>query len=633
MDEQEFAALVDRYRVASERDPRGYLWRLIAWIALGYAFVAGMIMISLGLAVGAIVFAVWAHVAVVAFKLAAPVAGVAFVMLHSMHVPMPPSEGETLGPDDAPELFRMIDELRVRVDAPRLDRVCVANGMNAGVSTTPRIGLFGTRHELVIGLSLMQALTIGQFRAVLAHELAHLSRAHGRLGAFVYQARSMWVALQEYVEGRDDWSQALLRGFLRWYAPAFNARTFVLARAHEYEADGIAASVTSPAVFGQTLVRLQVAEAAYTERIVPAILRRAREEPLPVSGVYEHNDRELTHEFDAADRRRWLERALAIPTGTADTHPSLTDRLAALGVAATEDPPGPATVTESAAVLLGDAEPAVRRALERVWKRRILQTWEYLHREAVAGRSRHAALEEKARTASLDPDERCALLEFTLLDAPVAEARERFEALLLEQPGHAPTLYRVGRLRLMDEDESGIALITRAMDLDPEATEAGCQALADYLVAHRRAAEVGPLRLRVAKRRQDVEAEMTEWNRIRPTDTFEPHGLPDEPLKDLRGVLDAMGEIEQVYLVRRRVEAPRKRESLLFAIRPKRAVLKSSARERRERIEAWFREFPFGVPVQWLFLDRSNVAIEQAIAAVPGALLLDIRRVPPEGRG
>ena len=60
--------------------------------------------------------------------------------------------------------------------------------------------------------------------------------------------------------------------------------------------------------------------------------------------------------FVADDGTRWLGEALAERTGTTDTHPSLRDRLRALGVAA--DTP-PALAETAADRLLGDAYPAL----------------------------------------------------------------------------------------------------------------------------------------------------------------------------------------------------------------------------------------------------------------------------------
>ncbi|MBA3686937.1 MAG: M48 family metalloprotease, partial [Planctomycetes bacterium] len=87
------------------------------------------------------------------------------------------------------------------------------------------------------------------------HELGHLRGAHGRFGAWIYRQRCTWARLGQAVqaEGRRDW---VFGPFLRWFAPYFNAYTFVLARLHEYQADAAAARVASAQTAGSALCRI-----------------------------------------------------------------------------------------------------------------------------------------------------------------------------------------------------------------------------------------------------------------------------------------------------------------------------------------------------------------------------------------
>jgi Zn-dependent protease with chaperone function len=74
--------------------------------------------------------------------------------------------------------------------------------MNAGVQQVPRFGIFGSRNFLVLGLPLLQAVTPTELRAVVAHELAHLSRSHGRVNVWLYRIRATWGQLLESLEER-----------------------------------------------------------------------------------------------------------------------------------------------------------------------------------------------------------------------------------------------------------------------------------------------------------------------------------------------------------------------------------------------------------------------------------------------
>jgi Zn-dependent protease with chaperone function len=119
--------------------------------------------------------------------------------------------------------------------------------------------MFGfPRNYLCIGMPLLVALPHSHVRAVLAHEFAHLSHAHGKFGAWCYRIRMTWSQLLHALEAERHWTARLFRWFFHWYVPLFAAYTFVLMRRHELEADDLAAEIVGRAAMAQTLVDLEV---------------------------------------------------------------------------------------------------------------------------------------------------------------------------------------------------------------------------------------------------------------------------------------------------------------------------------------------------------------------------------------
>ena len=105
-----------------------------------------------------------------------PIGALAFVILRSLAVRIDPPEGIPVSRAEAPTFYDAIDEINRAVRGPSLHAVLLDADLNAGVVQVPRFGIFGGRSYLVIGLPLLQALTPTEFRAVLAHELAHPPR-------------------------------------------------------------------------------------------------------------------------------------------------------------------------------------------------------------------------------------------------------------------------------------------------------------------------------------------------------------------------------------------------------------------------------------------------------------------------
>jgi Zn-dependent protease with chaperone function len=93
-------------------------------------------------------------------------------------------------PESQPELFAFIQRLCTEIAAPLPRRVFLSPDVNAAVvSSTALVNLvIPAREDLVIGLGLVNALNLVEFKAVLAHEFGHFSQKGIRLGPYVYVA-------------------------------------------------------------------------------------------------------------------------------------------------------------------------------------------------------------------------------------------------------------------------------------------------------------------------------------------------------------------------------------------------------------------------------------------------------------
>jgi Zn-dependent protease with chaperone function len=229
---------------------------------------------------------------------------------------------------DAPGLFDEVEAIRRTLRAPRVHRVLLTDDYNAGVVQQPRLGVLGWyQNYLLVGYPLLAALTADEARAVLAHEFAHLSRAHSRFTAWICRTRQRWSQLVHALENGSQVSP--YRWFAAWYVPYFGAYSMVLARRHEFEADRLAATIVGPEAMADALVALRIRGRAVQADFWTPLSQRATETPEVPGDVFE----QLTECAVAAvpvDRAlAWLEEELRAPTQVGETHPSLSARMAA----------------------------------------------------------------------------------------------------------------------------------------------------------------------------------------------------------------------------------------------------------------------------------------------------------------
>src|SRR5204863_6486857 len=128
------------------------------------------------------------------------------LIVRALWVRLPRPDGLELQPADAPELFALVEEVRAELQARHLDVVLVEDNVNASVALVPRLGVFAPyRGYLVLGLPLLELLSPAELRAVLAHELVHLSRRHGRFDAWAYRVRGAGVRVHVAMGEGGGW--------------------------------------------------------------------------------------------------------------------------------------------------------------------------------------------------------------------------------------------------------------------------------------------------------------------------------------------------------------------------------------------------------------------------------------------
>jgi hypothetical protein len=150
-------------------------------------------------------------------------------------VRLPVPTGLKLTAREQPQLFEMLAQIGRAVRGPRLHAVLLTEEFNASVVSVPRLGLFGwPRHYLLIGFPLVHVLSPTQFRATIAHELAHLARAHGRFSNWIYRINSTWFRLRLLITGKRQWAFLLFNRFFRWYVGYFNSYSLKLLHSHEF---------------------------------------------------------------------------------------------------------------------------------------------------------------------------------------------------------------------------------------------------------------------------------------------------------------------------------------------------------------------------------------------------------------
>ncbi len=233
--------------------------------------------------------------------------------------------GSILDPGRYPKLFETLSGVARAIHQEMPSEVYLLPQAEAWVAHRGGFLGLGSRRVMGIGLPLLEALSVQQLRAVLAHELGHLHGGDTRLGPWIHRTRQAIArTLQEL-----DKHGSKLKILFALYGMMFLRITRSVSRQQELTADETAARAvgSGPLIEGLRLIRcLQPACEAYWINWVKPIVERGFRPPM-LEGCRRF--------LDSAPVAEAIVECLTskIPprrTHPYDTHPPLQERIAFL---------------------------------------------------------------------------------------------------------------------------------------------------------------------------------------------------------------------------------------------------------------------------------------------------------------
>jgi Zn-dependent protease with chaperone function len=559
MTREAFDQLVRRVETRFARRPAALRWRVVRFAVIGYAGLLAWLGIILLISAAFFATMYWAELQgkIVCGLLGSLILfGGGYAALRALLVRVPNPSGRAVTRSEVPELFAVLEELRAQLQSAPFHRVLIEPVCNAGVVQVPRLGVFGwPRNYLLLGLPLLDGLSPGEMRAVLAHEFTHLSREHGRLTHWLYRLRRSWEKIFEQLSSprpRGEFSlRPLVLKFVNWFWPRFNAQAFVLSRANEYEADAQSARLAGQENAASALMRLSILSHHLDDELWPAIFQLANEQAEPPDDVFQRLRDGIRAGPPAADAAQWLEEGLQMASSNSDTHPCLTERLRALEAlppkGAVQSPPP----SSAADALLGASADEIRADVQKLWSKDIAAHWRDRHARAGALRRRLSSIEQTAPAQEADAD-RLWDKAVALLDLEGGKAAMPvLQQVVALRPDHAPARFHLGRLLLEDKSAEGVAQLQRAMELDEQCVPQACALLHNHYQLLGETAQLRELDARMDRYDKALEASQAERREVSAKDRFMAHGLAEDELQKLREVLAGESEVTRADLARK----------------------------------------------------------------------------------
>lgn len=635
MRQQRLEALESWVERVARRNPRFYRAQLVALVLAAYIFLASvsaLMLVGLGLAVWLPIRAFSGGTLKVSLILLGFCGGVLWIIARALWVRLHEPEGRELRREDAPELHALVDRLRAQLRSPPIRRVLITGEVGASVTLTPRMGVFGWhRATLKLGLPLMEALSPEEFTAVLAHEFGHIGRGRGRMDQWLYRTFRTWERIAEHSSQGQDVGGKAMRAVHNAYWPVLAAYSSVFARSQEFLADQTSAEVVGAAPAARALARVVLVDRWLDEQYWKPLHARASEVPEPPADTVAARMRMVREPAPAAESIRWLREALARATPPLASHPSLRERLAALGVdlerLRLDEVPLSAHLApprSAAQQFLGARLPQFAAELGTEWAQLFGPLWKF---QAAADRKRRELLQRPiqmvdGRPSVADLLERVDALE-SLDDTAAMEPLLR--AALQLDPGCHAARGRLGALLLERDDPAGIELLERVAAESPVYASMALRALNDFHDRRGDHAQARAVRIRADQQGHELSKALKAWSKPRRKDAYAAEPLTQEQLRGLCEICASERDIAEVGLVRKQVPGHPSVVGRYLVIRVRRGFWRSMVRtketdaELEQRIRDRIADVLSPGPLLF-FADRSEHArVVKRVLRVPGA--------------
>lgn len=401
----------------------------------------------------------------------------------------------------------------------------------------------------------MQTLSPVEFKAVLAHEFAHLSNKDGSSGNWIYRIRRSWEQILEAVMSSGGGGSWALAPFLNWFWPRFNGHAFVLSRLHEYRADAAAASYAGAEALGTSLQRIEQYARHLEENTWSAIFESSNEIDSPPRNAFDQIKAACSAPLHSEVADDWVAHSFARPTDFSDTHPALKDRLKSIGALPPEITNQlkpvvlPPNTESSAMAFLGPKiERKMMDRLSEEWANSMVDPWK--ERFAEVQKIRQELGDE---SNVIDADGAWKWAEAMLNLKGAEDAMPWVEKTLIFDAEHIRAKYTKGCYLVEKNDSKGVAILKEVTEEEPML---GMEALAMLKMHYSNLGDTEKLN-EIDKQADefDKNMEMAQKERgvLKKTNTYMDHELNPEVIEAIKKKLSEFRYIKKVYIARKEV--------------------------------------------------------------------------------
>ena len=433
-----------------------------------------------------------------------------------------------IGPDAAGALVTFIADTALRAAAPPPKRIWVSHGFDLSVVPHARA------YDLLVGLSILDVLTTNEFGALVSLTLAR-SFGDDPLTARAYRRLQGWVDVALARPTGISVGAGVAKAIALGSMVLLQGEAVVAAR--EKHARSEAGRLWGAATLDGAMLRPAMYASYATDVFWPALLKRHAANIEPPDAMSQH--RAMCRSALPADEapRRMNRAAAELEVHVVDA------------AHVTRESWTPASETLAPAI-----QAPLTRAFDLVWRVGMMPGWAEMRTAIAKSAAELAAIERAAATAPLTDRQDLRRLELIEERDGPHVALPLYRDWLERHPSDGAATFRTGYAALAEHAPDALALLERAMDLDPRYRTECCGLIAEELRAQGRESEAQSYRERQSQALADLEAALKARAGPKANAALIAPGLSDREIETITDHVRTFKMITRATLVRRDVK-------------------------------------------------------------------------------
>lgn len=226
-------------------------------------------------------------------------------------------------------LYDLIDEISLKIKAPKIDVIKLDFSMNSQVIELPNFLFFGYKRFLIIGIPLLLITSIEEFKSIIAHECYHLLQSDSKVAMKILRMKTIFNHLIEDI-GKTRGGSVLFLGLFFDFVVKMNDFFYSNSKENELKADKISLKVSDKNSCSNALIKTSY-YGMLLSSFFDSIWENSKIISSPIIDMLNKMEKFFKEKADDLEFSKYIDYILNEVSLPNTTHPTLKERIENLG--------------------------------------------------------------------------------------------------------------------------------------------------------------------------------------------------------------------------------------------------------------------------------------------------------------